>query len=278
MQTVRRLLPQLIGAVAWYACAALIAAIMVGPFLAMFSQSLKTPSEASTYPFKWIPTSISFENYERLLRTSALPRWFLNSVIIATVGMTQQLITCTIAGYAFARKQFPGRDAIFWLAMSMMMIPFQVTMIPMYILFALLRLVNTYWAFFIPAISGIFGTFLMRQSIMGIPRDYDDAARVDGCSELGVIWHVIVPMCRPALAVFGVYQFILHWNEYLWALLVVTSNDMKPLTLGLATIQSQYTTPSEIMAAATLMFVPTLLILIVLQRYIIRGVVLAGIK
>ena len=271
------MIPALVN-ILWYGLALVITLLMVGPFLAMLSLSLKTPSEAATSPYRLIPLVISFENYLQILRATALPRWFLNSAVIASVGTAMQLTTCTMAGYAFARKEFPGRNTIFGLALAMLMVPFQVTMIPMYVLFGILGLLNTYWAFFIPAISGIFGTFLMRQAIQGIPRDYDDAARVDGCSELGVIWHVVVPMVKPALAVFGVYQFILHWNEYLWALLVVSSNEMKPLTLGLASLQTQYSSVAQTMAAATLMFIPTFVMLIVLQKFIMKGVVLSGIK
>jgi multiple sugar transport system permease protein len=234
--------------------------------------------EILTFPISLIPEAPGLGAFTSLFAGTAMANWIFNSFFVTITVTLLQLFTSSMAGYAFARGEFPGKDAIFWGLMSAIMIPFTVTMIPSYILIARLQWINTFYALIIPSAATIFGTFLCRQFSLTIPRTYDDAAIVDGCSVWGVYYRIHLPLMTPVLATLGVLAFLGTWNDFVWPLLVLQSNTMKTITVGLATMLTYQGGASVRMAGATVTFLPTLIVFVALQRYVIRGFVLSGLK
>jgi len=261
-----------------YALLVLCAVIFLVPFLYMVSMSLRPNLELLTFPISLVPEQPGLGAYASLFSGTAMAHWLFNSFLVTVTVTVLQLVTSSMAGFAFARGDFPGKDGIFWLLMSALMIPFSVTLIPAYILIARLHWVDTYYALIVPGAASIFGTFLCRQYVMGIPRTYDDAAIVDGCSVFGVYRRIHVPLMTPVLATLAVLTFLAHWNDFLWPLVVLQSNTMKTITVGLATMLTVEGGASIRMAGATVTFLPTLIVFVALQRYVIRGFVLSGVK
>jgi multiple sugar transport system permease protein len=205
-------------------------------------------------------------------------RWGLNSFIYSFVSVVAVLFLCSMAGYAFAKKQFFGRDKIFWLFIAMLVVPGQVTLIPLFILIVQLDWANTYQGLIIPTIANAQGVFLMRQYIRGIPDDLIEAAKLDGASEWRIFVQVILPLTIPVQATLGIFVFLWHWNDFLWPLIVAQSSEMQTLTVGLATLQSLVPSTNSMMAAAAISFLPSLLIFILCQRFIVQSIVTTGIK
>lgn len=261
-----------------YGALVLFAAMFLVPFLYMVSISLRPNMEILTFPISLIPEQPGLGAYRTLFVGTAIGRWLLNSFFVTIVVTALQLLTSSAAGFAFARGDFPGRDVIFWLLMSAMMVPFTVTMIPLYILIARLGWVDSLAALIVPAVASIFGTFLCRQYVLSIPRTYDDAAIVDGCSTWGVYTRIHLPLMAPVLATLAVLTFLSNWNDFVWPMLVLQSNTQKTITLGLATMLAYQGGASIRMAGATVTFLPTVIVFIALQRYVIRGFVLSGMK
>ncbi|HUX85548.1 MAG TPA: carbohydrate ABC transporter permease, partial [Chloroflexota bacterium] len=209
---------------------------------------------------------------------TAMTHWLINSFFVTIVVTVLQVFTSSMAGFAFARGDFPGKDVIFWVLLSAIMIPFTVTMIPLYILIAHLHWIDTFYALIVPGAASIFGTFLCRQFILSIPRTYDEAATIDGSSVWGLYRCIHLPLMTPVLATLCVLTFLGTWNDFLWPLLVLQSNTMKTITVGLATMLTFEGGVAVRMAGATVTFLPTLVVFIALQRYVIRGFVLSGVK
>lgn len=256
----------------------LFAAMFIVPFLYMISIALRPNMEILTFPISLIPEQPGLGAFISLFAGTAMAHWIINSFFVTITVTLLQLFTSSMSGYAFARGEFPGKDLIFWILMSAIMIPFTVTMIPSYILIARLQWINTFYALIIPSATSIFGTFLCRQFSLTIPRTYDDAAIVDGCSVWGVYYRIHLPLMTPVLATLGVLAFLSTWNDFVWPLLVLQSNTMKTISVGLATMLTYQGGASIRMAGATVTFLPTLIVFIALQRYVIRGFVLSGIK
>ena len=256
----------------------LVGLSMVVPFLAMLSQSLKPIREYLKYPFDWIPQNPTLANYQLLFRDSLVFRWTVNSLLIALGCVLLQIMTGSLAGYGFARKQFRGRDIIFWIMMLQLMMPYQVTVIPLFIFLSKLKLVDTYWAFWLPFATNVFSTFLMRQAMIGIPREYDEAAKIDGATDFQIYWRVLLPMCRPTVAVMAIFTFLQLWNDFFYALIMTQSNEMKTLQVGLARLQPIGGQPGVLMAGATYAFLPTLILFITQQKRIVRGLQAGGLK
>jgi multiple sugar transport system permease protein len=190
-----------------------------------------------------------------------------------------QIVTCSLAAYAFARLQFRGRDILFYLFLGTMMIPGQVTMIPSFLMLHWLGWIDSYAALIVPGLASAFGTFLLRQFFLSIPRDLEDAASIDGCSRFGVLWRIILPLSRPALATLAVFTFMGVFNDFLWALVVVSSEEMKTVQLGLAIFRDRYQTDwGQLMAASVTATLPILLVFFFAQKYFIRGITLSGLK
>ena len=261
-----------------YVILGVIGVIMVTPFVAMLSLSLKNIGGFYQYPFEWIPDVITWANYQLLFRGSEIIRWTFNSFIIAGGCALLQVLTASLAGYAFARKEFRGRQVIFWLMLVQLILPYHVTIIPVFILLSKLQLVDTYWAFWLPFATSVFSTFLMRQAMLAIPRDYDEAARIDGANDIQIWWRIILPMCRPTVIVLVIFTFLQLWNDFFFALIVVQSDTMRTLQVGLAQLQPIGGQPGVLMAGSVFAFLPTFLLFVVLQRQLIEGLQAGGIK
>lgn len=261
-----------------YGVLVLFALMFLLPFVYMVSIALRPNMEILTFPISILPSHPGIGAFRDLFAGTAMVNWVLNSFFVTIIVTLLQVFTSSMAGFAFARGDFPGKEVIFWLLMSALMIPFTVTMIPLYILVARLHWIDTFYALIIPAAASIFGTFLCRQFILGIPRTYDDAAIVDGCSVWGLYHRIHLPLMTPVLATLSVLTFLGTWNDFLWPLLVLQSDTMKTITVGLATMLTFEGGVAVRMAGATVTFVPTLVVFIALQRYVIRGFVLSGVK
>ena len=255
----------------------LLAIVMATPFVAMILMSLRPPQVTGLTEI-FFSLEFTLDNYKDNLRNDSMVRWFLNSFIYAFVSVVGVLTLCTMAGYAFAKKRFFARDQIFWLFIAMLVVPAQVTLIPLFILVVQLDGANTYWGLILPTLASAQGVFLMRQYIMGIPDDLIEAAKIDGASEFRIFWQIIVPLTIPVQATLGIFVFLWHWNDFLWPLIVAQSSDMQTLTVGLATLQALVPSTNSMMAAAAISFFPSLIIFIFLQRFIVQSVISSGIK
>lgn len=255
-----------------------LAVLMMAPFAAMISVSLQQGGRAATFPIDWIPSAPTLENYVAILRHSHIARWFVNSAVVAMIGTLLVLLTATTAGYAFARMEFPLQSVLFWSFLAMLMIPTEVTLIPQYILLSRLGWLNSYQALILPGVTSAFGIFLVRQYLKGLPRDFEEAARLDGASEFQIYVQIVLPMLTPAIATLGTLQFLNYWNEFLYPLVVTSSAEMRTLPVGLATLRTPTGGLPELLAGTTMAVVPTVLVFLFFQRHFVRGVVMSGLK
>lgn len=257
------------------------AVVMAFPFVWMVLTSLKHSDEIYRMPITILPENfLNFENYRIVFERQPFLRFFLNSFIVATGCTVVSLFLSSLSGYAFAKFEFPGKETLFFVfILAALMIPFEVILIPLYLLFNHLGLVNTYLGIMGPSLLSAFGVFIMRQSIVSIPDDYLDAARIDGLSELQIFFRIIVPMSRPALATLGTIKFIWTWNDFLWPLIMVNNEVMRTVTLGLSTYTGMWHTDYTVVtAAAFLSVIPLLIIYLVLQNLVIEGMTMTGLK
>lgn len=255
------------------------AVTMVVPFLWMLSTSLKSDQQAYIFPPVWIPKPVMWSNYITTWQALPFDRFFINSVIVAVWVTLGQLLTCSMGAFAFARLHFPWRDQLFMLFLATIMVPFQVIMIPLFILVRDLKWLDTYAGQIIPLIFSAYGTFLLRQFFLTIPTELEDAAKIDGCSYARIFWNIMLPLSKPALATLGIFVFLFSWNNFLWPLLVINSLEMKTLPLGLAYFLGQYTIYwNLLMVGATITLLPVLVVFFFAQRYFIEGITLTGLK
>ena len=261
----------------------LVAVLWVVPIYWMFVTSFKPVGEILGAGYNWLPLRPTLANYAGVF---AMPvgRWFVNSVVVAVGSTALQLLTGALTGYALARLNFPGRDAFFALILAGLMIPPEMSVVPLYIAFLKLHLVNTWISMILPSIPSTFCVFLFRQFFLGLPRELEDAAAIDGCGRLRVFWKVALPLARPAVVAAGIILFANSWNNFLWPLLVALRNDAKTLPVGMATFAPGVGTSTQLesfgvaMAAMTILAIPSLVVFIVLQRQFIEGVTSVGIK
>jgi multiple sugar transport system permease protein len=255
--------------------------VMVLPFIWMVFGSFKTGREIRQVPPTFFPKEFTLDNYRTIMSDEDLPLslFYRNSAIIAIANVIQVLFTSSLFGYIFAKFDFPGKQVIFWFIMATMMIPFQVTMIPGYLILARLNLINKLWALIIPAALDAFGIFLFRQFALSIPNELLDAARVDGASEFRIYRSIVLYQLGPALATFGMLTFMFNWNAYLWPLIVLTEQRVRTLPIILYWYSNQHTQQLHLtMAASVLVILPVLFIFILSQRWIVKGITLTGIK
>jgi len=247
------------------------------PFLWMLSTSLKAPQQM--FLQNWIPHPIVWKNYISAWKAIPFARFYFNSILVGVVVTAGQVFTSALAAYAFSRLQFPGRDKLFFGYLATMMIPGSVTMIPVFILINLLGLVDTYSALILPGIFSAYGTFMLRQFFMSLPKDLEDAAKIDGCSLFGIFWRIIAPLSKPGLATLATFTFMGSWGSFMWPLIVTNSVEKKTLPIGLASFQSQFSTDwTLLMAGSIIVLVPVLLIFACSQRYFVEGIQLGAIK
>ncbi|WP_159586706.1 carbohydrate ABC transporter permease [Chelativorans xinjiangense] len=254
-------------------------AMCVFPFLYMLSLSLQSDADIFSGVPILIPETLQFSNYIDIWQKAPFARFTLNSIIIAGGITALHLIFDPLIGYVFAKMDFPGKRFMFVAVLSTLMIPFFIRMIPLYILTARMGWLNTYQGLIVPFAMSAYGIFLMRQFIRPIPDDLLDAARIDGCSELGIYWRIVLPQVRPALATLALLTFIFQWNEFLWPLVAVSTTEMRPITTGLTLFNQEFFTQWNMTAAGgVILFIPSLLLFLFTQRYFVRSVMLAGIK
>jgi multiple sugar transport system permease protein len=253
--------------------------LMVAPLLWMVLASFKTLPEILTVPPTILPKSFRFDNFVTVLRDTEFVRYFINSVIVSTITVASVLVTSSMAGYAFAKFEFPGKNVLFVLVLATMMVPFQVRVIPLYVLANDLNLLDSYLGLVLPGLVDAFGIFLMRQYMQSIPSDLIDAARVDGASELRIFVKIILPLAKPALSALAIFTLVASWESFLWPLLVVSSPTMFTLPLGLAQFSGRFITRVDLqMAASTLTVLPLLIVFLFMQRRFIEGMATSGMK
>jgi len=256
-----------------------LALITIAPFLWMILTSVKDLGEIFSYPPTWWPEEFHFENYKNAFEAAPFGRFYFNSLFVAITVTIGQLITCSMAAYAFARLKFWGRDVLFYMFLATMMIPYQVTMIPSFMVLHWLGWIDSYPALIVPGLASAFGTFLLRQYFMTIPKDLEDAAYLDGCSRFGVLWRIIIPLAKPALATLAIFTFMGVFNDFIWALIVLNSEEMYTVQLGLAIFRDRYTTQWDLlMAGSVAATLPILIAFFFGQKYFIKGIALSGLK
>ena len=254
--------------------------IMVIPFLWMLSTSLKTTVQSMAFPPEWVPQPFMWENFTRIYEYMPFFLFLYNSTKIVLFVLFGQLLTCSLAGYAFAKLRFPGRRTLFLILLSTMMVPTQVTLIPVFSIMKFLGWINTHYALIVPAFFGsVFGTFLLRQFFLGIPNDLEDAARIDGCTPFGIYWRVMLPLAKPSLATLAIFTFMGTWNDFMRPLIYLSDMDKMTLPVGLALLSNHEDIRIPlIMAGAMLSLLPILVLYIFGQKYFVRGIALTGIK
>jgi len=257
-----------------------IAIAMLLPLLWMVSTAFKSPTEdIFQFPPQFIPSSPTFENFVAAWESAPFGRYFFNSLVIAIATVVLNLVLCSLAAYPLARLTFKGREIIFSLVVATILIPFQIVMIPLYIFAVRLGLLNTYLGAIFPSIASAFGIFLMRQAFQTVPKELEEAARIDGCSELGIWWHIMMPSVRPALVTLALFVFIGSWGDFLWPLLVLDRPEYYTLPLGVNRLAGSFSFNWRLISAGSVIsIVPVILVFIAAQRYIVPSETGSGVK
>lgn len=257
-----------------------IAFVMLFPLFWLISTSLKSPTEnIFAFPPQLFPRQPTFENFVKVWQTNPFGTYLFNSTLVAVLTVSLNLLLCSLAAYPLARLDFRGREIIFAVIVSTIMIPFQIVMIPLYILMVQLGLRNTYLGIIFPGIASAFGIFLLRQAFQGVPKELEEAARMDGCSELGLWWHVMLPAIRPALVTLAIFVFIGSWSDFLWPLIVLDRPEYYTLPLGVATLAGTFSLDWRLIAAGSVISIaPVLLFFLFMQRYIVPTDTGSGVK
>ena len=255
------------------------ALVVLMPYLWMVSASLKSEQEIFKAGLTdLIPTRLRLQNYVDAWTQYPLGRWLANSLLVAGIETLSTVLTSVLAGYAFARLRFWGRDQLFYLYLAAMMVPIQVTLIPSFIIVRSLGLLNTYQGIAVIHLVQFSGIFLMRQFLLNIPSELEDAARIDGCSWFRVLWQIVLPISTPAVAALSILAFTAGWNDFLWPLVVINKPDIMTIVVGLASIRSEATPWGLLMAATTISAIPLAVIYLLFQRWFTEGIVMSGIK
>ena len=262
-----------------YALLILFSAVALIPFVWMLSSSLKTSTEVFSIPMRWVPEAFHWENYSAIWDKVALLTYFKNTAIVAVVVTAMQIITSSFAAYAFAKMRFKGRDLLFMLYIGTIAVPWQVYMLPQFIMMRSFGLNNTIWALVVLQSFSAFGVFLMRQFYLGIPGELNEAARIDGLSEYGIWARIILPLSKPAIATLAIFTFVNTWNDYMGPMIYLTSDANKTIQVGLRRFIQAYSADYNlIMAASLCSLIPVSLVFFSLQKYFIEGIATTGIK
>lgn len=264
----KRLVPR-----GWHLILLPLSVIMVAPFVWMVLASIMTNAEINHAPPTLFPHGVNRGGYNLLLRNSDFPRWFLNSVIVSGIVVVSQLFMCSLAGYAFARIRFRGKNVTLLLLIATALIPFQLTVIPTFLIFHSLGLINTLGALILPQLTSAIGIYLMSSFFQAFPKELEEAGRIDGCSRLGVFTKIVLPLAKPALAALAIITFIYAWNDLFWPLIAITSDKTYTVQVGLATFQGQHRTEwSAVSAGITLTTAPVLLVFLLGQRRFVQAI------
>jgi multiple sugar transport system permease protein len=260
-----------------FLCVSLIFTLF--PFIWMVSTSCKGPAEIFTQTPSIIPKAPTLDNFRNLLQAANLGRSFLNSLIFA-IGMTILSVLCNaMAAYGFAKLSFPGREKLFALLLLTMMVPGQVTMMPVFLILKSLGLLNSFTGLIIPGVASVFGIFMLRQFMQAVPEEILEAARIDGCGEFRIFFMIMLPLCRPILATLAIFSFIGAWNEFFWPLIIMLREDMQTLPVALANLNGQFNTDwGLLMAGSVLVVIPVIIVFLMAQKHYIRGIADGGVK
>jgi putative chitobiose transport system permease protein len=257
-----------------------IAIVMLTPMLWLVSTAFKGPTEdLFTFPPQLIPKSPTLNNFINVWKNNPFGQYFLNSMLVSALTVGLNLLFCSLAAYPLARLDFRGRDAMFAAIVATILIPFQIVMIPLFILARNLGLVNTYLGMIFPAIASAFGIFLLRQAFQGVPKELEEAGRMDGCSDLGIWWNIMLPSVRPALVTLAIFVFIGAWGDFLWPLIITNRPEMYTLPLGVAKLTGSSDADWRLIAAGSVLSIaPILAFFIVMQKYIVPSEAGSGVK
>jgi multiple sugar transport system permease protein len=270
---------QTLASAAAFIALIVVTAIWLVPFAWALDTALKPESETTAIPARWIPAHVTLAAFGKVLSAGSLPRWYLNSVIVSVAVTLATVVLASFAAYAFSQVPFRGRRWLFALVMAGLMVPAQVLIVPLYTMMNNLGLVNTYQGVILPQIASPIAVFILKQFFDGLPKELAEAAVMDGCSRFRIFWQIWIPLSRAAIAAVSIFTFVWAWNNFLWPLIVITSTDMMPLTVGLSTVQSSFGLQyAQVMASAVLAAIPILLVFAIFQRQIVQGIAGTGIK
>lgn len=259
----------------------LVAAVCltIFPLAWMAMASVMPAGEASAYPMSWVPSALSLEHYRALFSRLEVVRYIANSALIAGAVTLISLVVNSMAGYAFAKLSFPGRERVFRGLVATLVVPGQVTMLPLFMLLKYLGLINSYWGVIVPGMASVFGIFLFRQYALSIPDSLLDAARIDGAGEWRIYRSIVLPLCKPILLTLAVFTFMGTWNDFMWPLVVLTDSRLHTLPVALANLSGEHVQDTELMMAGALLTVlPVIVLYALLQRYYIEGIMVGSIK
>jgi multiple sugar transport system permease protein len=255
------------------------ALLTVIPLLWMLSASFMPTGEATIYPPRLLPSSVTLGHYRELFTRLNIGRAFFSSTVIAVGTTILSLLLNSMAGYAFAKLRFGGRDRLFAVLVAALVIPTQVAMLPLFLMLKSVRLVNSYWGVILPSIATIFGIFLIRQFMLSIPDELLDAARIDGANEWRIYWNIILPLARPVLVTLAIFTFMSAWNDFMWPLIVLTDDAKYTLPVAVANLVGEHVQDTELMMASSVLTVlPVLLLFLALQRHYIAGIMMGSVK
>ncbi|MGI9145308.1 MAG: carbohydrate ABC transporter permease [Chloroflexota bacterium] len=271
--------------VGFYVAASVLTVFFLGPFVWTLISSLKLPSEITTFPPVFIPASLRFENYAQAWTRVPFLTFYVNSAIVSVLAVLGQIVSATLVAYGFARFRFPFRDALFLLVIATLIVPWEVTIVPSFVLYRWLGWLDSLKPLIVPFWFGgspLF-IFLLRQFFMGIPREFDEAAEIDGANSFRILWQILVPLCMPALTTVAIFSFLQHWNEFIQPLIYLNTQEHFTVSLGLRLFQTTPTDPGEpkehlLMAASVIASIPCILLFFAAQRFFVRGIVLSGLK
>ncbi|MFY9915438.1 MAG: carbohydrate ABC transporter permease [Nocardioidaceae bacterium] len=263
----------------WHLLLMPTALLFLLPLAQMILASFMSDQDLNRFPPRFFPRTLTLHGYTQLFDQSSIVRWLINSTIVSTVAVVSHLVLCSLAGYGFARLSFRGRTVGFFLMVSTIMIPTQLLMIPTFIMFAKVGLIDTLGAAIVPWLASAFGVFLMRQFFLSLPSELEDAARIDGCSSFGVLWRIVLPLAKPALATLTVFTLLGSWNDLVWPLIAISNEDHYTVQLGLANFQGARRTDWSLLMSGNVMATAPLLIAFLLaQRHFVATMSFSGLK
>ena len=249
------------------------------PIYWMVLTAFKPVDEIFIYPPTFFPSRFTIENFVEAWNTAPFGRYFINTIIMTSFTVASHVAIACLTAYAFVSMRFPGRDVIFLVFLGTMMIPSVVTLVPTFVMIKKLNWIDTYRGLIIPHAVSVFGIFLIRQFFLTVPKDYEDAARIDGCGRFGILWQMYIPLAKPAIAALSIFSFYHAWNEFFWPLVITSTNDMRTLSVGLRYFIDESAVDWElVMAGSTMVVAPVLLAFFLLQRQFVRGITMTGLK
>ena len=276
---------KLLNQILLYTVAILAAIAFSLPFFWTVSSSFKSAAEIVVFPPKIFPERLRWENYADVFLLAPFARFIWNTVYVTALAMIGQILSSAVVAFGFSRFRFPGREFLFFLVLSTMMLPWQVTIVPTFLLFRYFKMINTYWPLILPSYlgGGAFFIFLLRQFFLSIPRDLDEAAKLDGASSFRIFWSIVLPLSGPALATVAIFSFLQHWNEFIGPLIFLNSPEKFTVSIGLRyfvsnTFEGDQPRDAILMAASLIVALPALILFFMAQRYFVRGIVTTGLK